>query len=303
MSWFSKLKQGLSKTSNKIITGLDDFFNKTKLDKDSAQNLEDILISTDMGLANAHKIVSELVDKHKFDKDTSIEDIKSSLAEIISKLFKPIHQQKLHLQTKPQIIMVCGVNGNGKTTSIAKLANLYKSQGHKIMLAACDTFRAAAVEQLAVWAERLGIEIITGETNSDPASIVYKAIKTAIETQVDILFIDTAGRLHNKNQLMDELAKIMRVAQKIDANLPIETLLVLDATTGQNALVQLEKFNEVAKVTGIIMTKLDGTAKGGIIVSLAQKYDIPIIALGVGEGIEDMKSFDPNEFAKALVGL
>lgn len=303
MNWLSKLKAGLSKTSNKIVNSIDDLFNKRKLDQETALELEDILISTDIGADNAHRIVKELVEKNRFSKEISEKEIRENLAEIITKLLSPIDNHSISFNSKPKIFLMSGVNGNGKTTSIAKLANFYKSQGLKISLAACDTFRAAAVEQLQVWAKYLNIEIITGEENSDPASVAYKAVKLAIENKVDLLMIDTAGRLHNKDNLMAEFSKIIKVIKKIDQDISLEVILVLDATTGQNALIQLEKFHEIAPLSGIIMTKLDGTAKGGILVAIAQKYQIPVIALGVGESIDDLRPFKADDFAKALVGL
>ena len=303
MSWLSKLKAGLSKTSSKIVTNIDDLFNKKKLDQNIAQELEDILISTDIGAYNAHKIVKELVEKNRFSKEISEKEIRENLAEIIAKLLDPIKNNSIDFTSKPKIFLMCGVNGNGKTTSIAKLANFYKSQGLKLSLAACDTFRAAAVEQLEVWAKRLDIEIITGEEKSDPASVAYKAVRSAIDNNVDLLMIDTAGRLHNKEHLMAEFSKIIKVIKKIDQDISLEIILVLDATTGQNAIIQLEKFNEIAPLSGIIMTKLDGTAKGGILVAIAQKYKIPVLALGVGEAIDDLRPFEAEDFAKALVGL
>lgn len=303
MNWLSKLKAGLSKTSNKIVNSIDDLFNKRKLNQETALELEDILISTDIGADNAHKIVKELVEKNRFSKEISEKEIRENLAEIITKLLSPIDSHSISFDSKPKIFLMSGVNGNGKTTSIAKLANFYKSQGLKISLAACDTFRAAAVEQLQVWAKYLNIEIITGEENSDPASVAYKAVKLTIENKVDLLMIDTAGRLHNKDNLMAEFSKIIKVIKKIDQDISLEVILVLDATTGQNALIQLEKFHEIAPLSGIIMTKLDGTAKGGILVAIAQKYQIPVIALGVGESIDDLRPFKADDFAKALVGL
>ncbi len=303
MSWISKLKAGLSKTSSKIISGIDDIFNKRRLGADTALELEDLLITTDMGAENAQKIVKQLLEQHKFSPDVTEQEIKNTLSEIISNIINPCVPKDFSYPTKPKILVMCGVNGNGKTTSTAKLANFFQQQDKKIMFAACDTFRAAAVDQLAVWAERLNIQLVRGEENTDPASVAFKAVKKAIEENIDVLFIDTAGRLHNKENLMAELAKIIKVIKKVDSEIDPEIILVLDATTGQNALTQIEKFKEISSIDGLIMTKLDGTAKGGILVAIAQKYQLPIIALGVGEGINDLRPFDGKTFAQMLVGL
>lgn len=302
MSWLDKLTFGLKKTSAKIVSGIDDLFNKRKLDQETAEELEDLLIMSDLGADLSKLLVKELTDKFKFHKEVSELEIKETLAELIARIITPLSNKELSFNSKPKILIMCGVNGNGKTTSIAKLAHYYKQQNKSIMLAACDTFRAAAVDQLAVWANRLNIPIITGAENSDPASVAYQSINEAIKQNIDLLFIDTAGRLHNKEQLMAELAKIIKVIKKFD-HLDQELILVLDATTGQNALTQLEKFHAIAKLDGLIITKLDGTAKGGILVAIAKKYPIPILALGVGEGIDDLRPFSGEVFAKALLGL
>ncbi len=303
MSWLSKLTAGLKKTSTKIVSGIDDLFNKRKLDEETAQDLEDLLITSDLGVETSKFLVKELVSKFKFHKEVSEQEIKETLAQLISKILEPLSNKELSFSQKPKILIMCGVNGNGKTTSIAKLANYYKQQNKSIMLAACDTFRAAAVEQLEVWANRLAIPIITGKDNADPASVAYKAIEQAFADNIDLLLLDTAGRLHNKEHLMAELAKIIKVVQKFNTELVPEIILVLDATTGQNAIIQLEKFQAVAKLDGLIITKLDGTAKGGIIVAIARKHHIPILALGVGEGIDDLRPFSAEHFSKAIVGL
>lgn len=302
MSWLDRLTSGLKKTSAKIVSGIDDLFNKRKLDQETAEELEDLLIMSDLGVDLSKTLVNELKDKFRFHKEVSELEIKETLAELIAQIINPLSNKEISFNSTPKILLMCGVNGNGKTTSIAKLANYYKQQNKSIMLAACDTFRAAAVDQLNVWASRLNIPIITGAENSDPASVAYKAVSEAINNNIDLLLIDTAGRLHNKEQLMAELAKIVKVVRKFD-NLDIEIILVLDATTGQNALVQLEKFQTISSLDGLIITKLDGTAKGGILVAIAKKHKIPILALGVGEGLDDLRPFSGETFSKALLGL
>jgi len=303
MSWFKKLKAGLTKTSTKIATGIDNLLHKRKLDAETAQELEELLISADLGVETSQYLVQELVNKFRFNKEITEKEVKTTLAQLIATILQPLAALEDSFENQPKILIMCGVNGNGKTTSIAKLANYYKQLGKSVMLAACDTFRAAAVEQLAVWAERLTIPLITGSDNSDPASVAYKAMQEALANKVDLLMLDTAGRLHNKEYLMAELAKIIKVVQKFDENLKPEIILVLDATTGQNALVQLEKFQAIAKLDGLIITKLDGTAKAGIIVAIARKHHIPIIALGVGEGIDDLRPFSAQSFAESILGI
>ena len=304
MSWLEKLKTGLFKTSTKLITGIDNILHKRKLDEETAEELEDLLISADLGVDVSQTLVKELVHKYRFNKEVTENEIKKSLAELISSLLKPLTQKEIcFTPSPPKILIICGVNGNGKTTSIAKLANYYKQQNKSVMLAACDTFRAAAVEQLAVWANRLNIPIITGDFGADPASVAYKASQEAIKNRADLLLIDTAGRLHNKEHLMAELAKIIKVVQKIDDKIIPEIILVLDATTGQNALVQLEKFQAITKINALIITKLDGTAKGGVVVAIAQKHPIPILAIGVGESIDDLHPFSAENFANIIVGI
>ena len=303
MDWISRLKAGLSKTSTKIVQGLDNILHKRKLDEETAEELEELLISAELGVETSQYIVTQLVEKFRFNKEISEVEIKQTLAQLITSILSPLANQEISFNTKLKILIMCGVNGNGKTTSIAKFANYYKQQGKSIMLAACDTFRAAAVDQLVIWAERLNIPIITGLDNADPASIAYKAIREAIANNIDLLLIDTAGRLHNKEYLMAELAKIIKVIKKSDDEISSEIILVLDATTGQNAIVQLEAFQKINKLDGLIITKLDGSAKGGVIIAIARKYQIPILALGVGESIDDLRPFSAQNFAEALVGL
>lgn len=303
MQWLEKLKLGLAKTSAKITEGIDNVINKRKLDETVAEELEDLLISADLGVEVSQHLVKKLVDKYRFHKEVGIDEIKHTLAQLIAEILKPIEHKELSFDRKPKILIVCGVNGGGKTTSIAKLANFYKLQKKSVMLVACDTFRAAAVDQLEVWANNLGITIIKGEENADPASVAYKGVKQAIDQNIDLVIIDTAGRLHNKDHLMAEMAKIIKTVQKLDESDTAEMVLVLDATTGQNALIQVEKFQSVTKLDSLIITKLDGTAKGGIMVAIAKKYHIPVLAIGVGEGIDDLQPFVSEKFAENLIGL
>jgi fused signal recognition particle receptor len=301
LDWISKLKSGLTKTSTKIVEGIDNILTKRKLDAETAEELEDLLISADLGVETSQYLVKELVSKFKFKKEVTDLEVKQTLAQLIANILQPLSDKELSFKQKPKILIMCGVNGNGKTTSIAKLAHYYQAQGKSVMLAACDTFRAAAVDQLKVWANRLDIPMISGAENADPASVAYKAVQEAVNNNIDLLFLDTAGRLHNKEHLMAELAKIVKVVQKIDNNITPEIILVLDATTGQNAMTQLEKFQEIANLDGLIITKLDGTAKGGIIVAIARKHQIPILALGVGEKIDDLRPFSAQDFADSMV--
>jgi fused signal recognition particle receptor len=301
-SIFSKLKQALSKSSNKISSGIDHIFYKKKLDEQTLEELEELLITSDI----THSVVVELISKLrsiKFDKEVSPEVIKEQLAEIIAAILEK-NAKPFELQDrKLNVILVCGVNGSGKTTSIGKLATLYIQQGKKVAIAACDTFRAAAVNQLATWADRSGAMFITGEESADPASVAYMAMQSAINNNIDVLFIDTAGRLHNQKNLMDELGKIIRVIKKIDDTAPHHSILVIDATTGQNVYNQIEQFNAIANVTSLIVTKLDGTAKAGVVVGATQKFSLPVSFIGIGEKIEDLRPFDPKMFAKSLVNV
>ena len=301
MSWFSRLKSGLTKTTTTITEGITKVFTHKALDQDALDELEESLIRADVGVAASSEIIAAL-SKDKFNKQASEEEIKEFLSEKIQSILvataKPLEKNQ-----SLQVILVCGVNGNGKTTTIGKLASKYQAQGKKVLMAACDTFRAAAMDQLKVWSERVGCEIVVGAENSDPASVAFKAMEKARAEGVDVLLIDTAGRLHNKANLMEELAKIIRVIKKIDDTAPHDTVLVLDSTTGQNALMQVETFKEIVNISGLILTKLDGTAKGGIIVAIAKKFNMPIHYIGVGETIEDLDEFNPRDFARALLGM
>lgn len=301
-SFFSKLKSALTKTSNKISQSIDHIFVKKRLDNTSLEELEDVLLAADLGNKTSSLIIEQLR-KKKFDTDISPEEVKAELAAIISEeLSKQNHEFILKNDTL-NVILVCGVNGNGKTTSIGKLASLYKSQGLKVSVAACDTFRAAAIEQLETWTTRAGVKLYKGLEGSDPASVAHIAVTNALQEKDDVLFIDTAGRLHNKKNLMDELAKIIRVISNIIPDAPHHSLLVIDATTGQNAFSQTEQFQAIANISGLVITKLDGTAKAGALIGLVAKYSIPVYFIGVGEAIEDLKNFSVNDFSKTIVGL
>ena len=298
MAW---LQKGLAKSSNKLTSGLS-VFGKRKLDHAALEELEDILIESDMGVDVATHIVAQL-SKERFDREVTGEIVTTFMADLIADLVQPVAKSLQLTASKPHVILCVGVNGNGKTTSVGKMAYLFKQQGLKVCIAACDTFRAAAVEQVEYWGDRVGVPTVVGKPNQDPASVAYEALEYAQNQQHDVLLIDTAGRLQTKKDLMLELDKIKRVLQKLDVNAPHHSLLVLDANTGQNAFSQMDHFQEAADINGLIVTKLDGTAKGGVIVGLAQKYTVPIYLLGVGEGIEDLQPFTAQEFAQAMVKL
>jgi len=303
MSWFKKLKSGLSKSSGKITGGITAVFTKRRLDEDMLEELEDILIMADIGATTAAKVVSEF-GKERFDKELDVAEVKQALADEVAKILSPVAiPLTLVEESTPTVIMMVGVNGNGKTTTLGKLAQQYRQQGKSVMIAACDTFRAAAVEQLVVWGERSGCEVVRGAHQADPASVAFTAFEEARAKKADILLVDTAGRLQNKQGLMEELAKISRVMKKIDENAPHHTILVLDATTGQNAHSQAKSFKDMVNISGLVVTKLDGTAKGGVVVALAEAFALPIHAVGVGEGIEDLQAFDADEFASSLMGV
>lgn len=303
MNWFSKLKDGLKKSSSKITEGITAIVTKRKLDEEMLEELEELLITADLGVEMAASVTANLA-KNRFNQDVSPEEVKKFLAQEIAKTIEPIAQElTIDTSKKPFVLMVVGVNGGGKTTTIGKLANYWAQQGLKVRVAAGDTFRAAAVAQLETWAKRANVPIVVGKANSDAASLAYTALEIAKKEGDDILIIDTAGRLQNKGHLMEELSKIERVIQKLDPEAPHSCVLVLDATTGQNAHSQVELFKETVKITGLALTKLDGTAKGGVLISLAQKHDLPVHAIGVGEGIDDLRPFNAHDFAKGLVGL
>jgi fused signal recognition particle receptor len=271
------------------------------LDDDMLEELEELLITSDMGVDTSLKVSAALAEG-RFGRAVAADEIRAALSDEVAKILEPVARPLPLYAKTPQVVLVCGVNGSGKTTTIGKLASQLKSAGKSVVIAAGDTFRAAAVEQLQVWGERAGVPVLTAAQGSDPASLAFEALERAERDAADILLIDTAGRLQNRADLMEELAKIVRVLKKKDADAPHNTVLVLDATTGQNALSQVDIFQKVADVTGLVMTKLDGTAKGGVLVALADKYRLPIHAIGVGEAIEDLDAFDPQEFAAALTG-
>ncbi|MGV2432562.1 MAG UNVERIFIED_CONTAM: signal recognition particle-docking protein FtsY [Rickettsiaceae bacterium] len=300
-SFFGKIKNAIFSTSSKISTGITSIFLNRKLDESTIEELEELLISADMGVKTASHIISE-IKKIKFEKDIEVVEVQAKIADIVNEILSRNHRP-FTLENGLNIILVCGVNGNGKTTSIGKLASSFKKDGKKIVIAACDTFRAAAISQLEVWAERADVDFVAGEPNSDPASAAFKAVKYAQENNADILMIDTAGRLQNQQNLMAELSKIKKVIENAAGFPPQHNILVLDATTGQNALSQAEAFTKIAGINGLIITKLDGTAKAGVVVSLSELYKIPIYFVGLGEGVEDLKAFESKAFANALVGI
>jgi fused signal recognition particle receptor len=300
--WLSRLTLGLSKSSKSITSSITAIFTKRKLDATTLEELEDVLIQADLGVAVSERII-KAVSAGRYDKEIEPEEVKRILAEEVAKVLKPVEVPFNFGAEKPFVILVVGVNGAGKTTTIGKLGAIATGEGFKVMFAACDTFRAAAIEQLTIWGERIGAKTLSRPTGSDSSGLAYDAMQTAKADGTDILFIDTAGRLQNKAYLMDELDKIVRVVKKQDETAPHAVLLILDATTGQNAISQAEIFTKVAGVTGLIMTKLDGTARGGILVAIAEKFALPIHAIGVGETIDDLQPFDADAFARASSGL
>ena len=301
--WFARLKAGLSRSSDRLNEGINAIFNRRRLDDEALGELEELLIASDMGIGLAGE-VTEALRRTRFNQEVSPEEVRAALAEEVVRLVEPVTRPlRIDRERRPFVILVIGVNGSGKTTTIAKLARQYRDQGLRVVLAAGDTFRAAAVEQLQIWGERTGCPVVTRPAGSDAAGLAYDALVEARAEGADILLIDTAGRLHNKADLMGELQKIVRVLKKIDGQAPHSVLLVLDATTGQNAHAQAEIFRDMVGVTGIVMTKLDGTARGGVLVSLAEKYGIPIHAIGVGETAADLRPFEARPYARSLVGL
>ena len=299
MGFFDKLKAGLAKTKNALFGRLDQLFRGfSKVDEDMLEELEEVLITADVGVGPTEKIIDGLRGKIRAEKITEPEKVKTALEEILVSMIG--EGEPLVLDTKPSVILVIGVNGVGKTTSIAKIANLLKSEGKSVILAAADTFRAAAVDQLKIWADRVGVDIISHGEGSDPAAVVFDAVNAAKSRHSDVLIIDTAGRLHNKKNLMDELAKINRVVDRELPGCSRETLLVLDATTGQNAVSQAKEFRNSAPLTGLVLTKLDGTAKGGIVFSISEELGIPVKFICVGEQVDDLQYFKAGEFVSAL---
>lgn len=300
MGFFDKLKEGLQKTRKSITEKIDQVLvSFGKVDEELFDELEEILITSDIGIETTMRVIEDLKEKVKERKIIDAKDVKGLLKETLKEILEK-GGNEMKLNTKPSVIIVIGVNGVGKTTSIGKIANLYKGQGKKVLLAAGDTFRAAAIDQLEVWAQRVGTEIIMQKEGSDPAAVIFDAVQAAKSRKADLLICDTAGRLHTKKNLMEELKKVSRVLDRELPGADIETLLVLDATTGQNAISQAKTFNETSDITGIVLTKLDGTAKGGIVVAIKSELDIPVKLIGVGEQLDDLQKFDPEEFVEAL---
>ena len=309
MGWLQKLKQGLSKSSQKVseslksLTSLSSLMGATKLDAASLEEVEDALIGADLGTKSAARL-ADAMRKHKFDGQVTSDSLAAALADAIAEILHPVATplvpDPVH---RPHVLLLVGVNGSGKTTTAGKLAQQWHQQGKTVMLAAGDTFRAAAIEQLQIWGDRTGTQVIAGDQGGDAAALAYAALEKAQKEQADILIIDTAGRLQNRTELMDELAKIVRVIRKLDASAPHDSVIVLDGTVGQNALSQVKAFQQAADVSGLIVTKLDGSAKGGVVVALAEEFGLPVHAVGVGEGADDLQPFDAQEFAHALTGV
>ena len=309
MGWLQKLKQGLSKSSQKVseslksLTSLSSLMGATKLDAASFEEVEDALIGADLGTKSAARL-ADAMRKHKFDGPVTSDSLAAALADAIAEILHPVATplvpDPVH---RPHVLLLVGVNGSGKTTTAGKLAQQWHQQGKTVMLAAGDTFRAAAIEQLQIWGDRTGTQVIAGDQGGDAAALAYAALEKAQKEQADILIIDTAGRLQNRTELMDELAKIVRVIRKLDASAPHDSVIVLDGTVGQNALSQVKAFQQAADVSGLIVTKLDGSAKGGVVVALAEEFGLPVHAVGVGEGADDLQPFDAQEFANALTGV
>ena len=302
-SWTERLFGGFKKTSERLTENLAEAVTKAKLDDATLDDVEDALIMSDLGPSAAARIRDKLREK-RFGLEISADELKQAVADEIAAILRPVAKPlEITAFPRPQVLLVIGVNGSGKTTTIAKLAHLFVEDDYNVMLAAGDTFRAAAIGQLQTWADRVGVPIVRGPEGGDPASIVFDAVKKGTEIGTDVLIVDTAGRLQNKRELMDELAKIRKVLGRLNPEAPHDVVLVLDATNGQNALAQIDVFKEVAGVTGLVMTKLDGTARGGVLVAAAEQYGLPIHAIGVGEKIDDLRPFDPDLVAKVIAGI
>ncbi|MCE9523655.1 MAG: signal recognition particle-docking protein FtsY [Alphaproteobacteria bacterium] len=301
--FFARLKAGLTRSTQTLTQGITRVFTRKKLDQAALDELEELLIGADMGAKVAADVVAE-IKRTRFNSDVAEEEVRGVLAEEVAKILRRVSKPlTIRMDLKPHVILMAGVNGSGKTTTIGKLAQKYRAEGLKVMMAAGDTFRAAAVEQLKIWGERTGAPVISKEIGADAAGLAYEAFEKARSEGFDVLLIDTAGRLQNKAGLMAELEKMVRVIKKIDPNAPHSAILVLDATTGQNAVAQADVFRAAVGITGLVMTKLDGTARGGILVSIAEKFDLPVHYVGVGEAAEDLQPFDAEGFARALVGV
>ncbi len=302
-NFFTRLAEGLSKSSSKLTGEVAALFTRKKLDNATIEQLEEILIAADLGVPAAARVTQSLAND-RFDKEVSDEEVRAALASEVARTLADFERPLLIDEGKrPFVILMVGVNGSGKTTTIGKLAEKFRREGRSVVIAAGDTFRAAAIEQLQIWGERTGATVVARAAGADAAGLAFDALQTARAAGADILLIDTAGRLHNRHELMEELAKIVRVLKKLDQSAPHATLLVLDATVGQNALSQAQAFREIAGVTGLVMTKLDGTARGGILVALSERHEIPIHFIGVGEGVDDLQPFRAESFARALAGL
>jgi fused signal recognition particle receptor len=301
-SWYERMREGFRKTSERLGDNLGGLITKAALDEATLEGIEEALIASDLGPATAAK-VRERLSAERFERGLTEEKVREVVAEELEKILAPVAEPlEIDAFPRPQVILVVGVNGSGKTTTIAKLAHLFQEQDYSVLLAAGDTFRAAAIEQLQIWADRAGVPLIKGPEGSDSSAIVYDGVKRATAEGIDVLIVDTAGRLQNKKDLMDELAKIRRVLGRLNPAAPHDVVLVLDATIGQNTLSQIEVFREVAGVTGLVMTKLDGTARGGVLVAAAAQYGLPIHAIGIGEGLDDLRPFDPAQAARAIAG-
>ena len=303
MSWLKKLKSGLGKTTARVSASLGAVLGRKGIDAASVEEVEDALISADLGTAAAAKL-AERMRKHKFDGEINSPTLAAALSDGIAEILEPVAQPlSIDQANQPHVVLLVGVNGSGKTTTAGKLAQQWVQAGKKVKLAAGDTFRAAAIDQLKVWGERTGTEVIAGAQGGDAAALAYQALEAARADGTDVLIIDTAGRLQNRSELMDELSKIVRVIRKLDDSAPHDSVIVLDGTVGQNALLQVKAFQEVADVSGLIVTKLDGSAKGGVVIALAETFGLPVHAVGVGEGADDLQPFTAREFANALAGV
>ena len=300
--WFARLRQGLAKSSGALADNVSAVLTKRRLDESILDDLEEVLLKADLGPAMAERVRASL-GASRYPQGLTPDEVRKVLAEEIAKVLEPVAQPlTLDAAAHPHVILVVGVNGTGKTTITAKLAHRFMAEGNSVLLAAADTFRAAAIDQLKVWGDRIGAPVVAKEVGADPAGIAYEALERARAEGRDVLLIDTAGRLQNKTDLMAELAKIVRVLKKLDPSAPHSVVLVLDATTGQNALAQVEIFREIAGVTSLVVTKLDGTARGGILVAIAERFKLPINAIGIGEGLDDLEAFDALGFARAIAG-
>jgi fused signal recognition particle receptor len=301
--WRARLRQGLGRSSAKLSSGIGGLFTGRRLDQQALEDLEELLIAADLGVGTAAKLCEALA-RTRFNRDVGPDEVRAALADGIAAILAPVAQTiTIEDAHKPHVVLVCGVNGSGKTTTIAKYGRLFRGAGLKVFFAAADTFRAAAIEQLQIWGDRVGCPVLTRPPGADAASLAFDAMVLAQAERADVLMIDTAGRLQNKADLMAELQKIVRVLGRHDAEAPHDSILVLDATVGQNAHAQVEVFRAMVDVTGLVVTKLDGSAKGGVVVALAERFGLPVYAIGVGEGMDDLRAFEPQSFARSLLGL